>query len=57
MTEWTASDHSNGGVIFAAIEKKVQIGTAKAKASMIRSYKDSSASSSLSCGLFFFKQN
>ena len=46
-----------GGIIFAAIDKKVQIGSAKAKSAMIRSYKDSSAGSSLSSGLFFFKQN
>lgn len=57
QTEWTASNHSKGGIIFAAIDKKVQIGSAKAKSAMIRSYKDSSAGSSLTSGLFFFKQN
>ena len=57
QAEWTASNHSKGGVILAAVDKKVQLGSAKAKSAMIRSYKDSSAGSSLSSGLFFFKQN
>ena len=57
QTKWTASDHSKGGVILAAKDKQVQLGSAKAKSAMIRSYKDSSAGSSLSSGLFFFKQN
>jgi hypothetical protein len=57
QTKWTASDHSKGGVILAAKDKQVQLGSAKAKSAMIRSYKDSSAGSSLTSGLFFFKQN
>ena len=57
QAEWTASNHSKGGVILAAVDKKVQLGSAKAKSAMIRSYKDGSAGSSLSSGLFFFKQN
>ena len=54
-TEWVASDHSKGGIVLSS--NQVQLGTAGAQYDLIRSYKDSSAGSSIKHGLVFFKQN
>ena len=55
QAEWVVSDHSKGGLVLAT--DGVQAGTAGATYDLIRSYKDSSAGSSLKYGLVFFKKN
>ncbi len=55
QAEWVVSDHSKGGLILAT--DGVQAATAGATYDLIRSYKDSSAGSSLKYGLVFFKKN
>ena len=55
QVEWVVSDHSKGGLVLAT--DGVQAGTAGATYDLIRSYKDSSAGSSLKYGLVFFKKN
>ena len=57
QTEWVASNFSKGGIVLAAKELKVQWGTANAASKLLRSYKDSSADTSLKYGIVFFKQN
>lgn len=56
QTEWTASDRDGGGIVLAAKDLQVQWGTANAASKLLRSYKDSSAGSSLKYGLVFFKK-
>ena len=55
QVEWVVSDHSKGGLVLAT--DGVQAATAGATYDLIRSYKDSSAGSSLKYGLVFFKKN
>jgi hypothetical protein len=55
QAEWVVSDHSKGGLVLAT--DGVQAATAGATYDLIRSYKDSSAGSSLKYGLVFFKKN
>lgn len=56
QTEWTASDLAAGGIVLAAKDLQVQWGTANAASKLLRTYKDSSAGSSLKYGLVFFKK-
>ena len=55
QAEWVVSDNSKGGITIAT--DGVQVGTAGATYDLIRSYKDSSAGSSLKYGLVLFKKN
>ena len=50
--EWVASDFADGGIILSA--DAVNVGTAKAKTNLIRSYKDDTYNTSLQYGLVFF---
>ena len=50
--EWAASDFEQGGIVLSA--DGVNLGTGKAKSSLLRSYKDATFATSLQYGIVFF---